>query len=83
MDEYGDPMRLPSYSDPIAHAASSTTIRPWREAISEISRRAQGKPIWWTTKIAFVRGVIELSMRLGSRLKVKGSMSTKMGFAPV
>ena len=34
IDEYGDPIRLPSYSEPIAHAASSMTISPWREAIS-------------------------------------------------
>ena len=39
-------------------------------------------PIWCTQRMARVRGVTTASMRLGSMLKVPGSMSTKTGTAP-
>ena len=39
-------------------------------------------PIWCTTRMALVRGVIAASMRSGSMLWVSGSMSTNTGVAP-
>ena len=39
-------------------------------------------PIWWTHRIALVRGVSAAAMPSGSRLKVAGSMSTNTGTAP-
>ena len=72
----------PKYSDPTAQAASSTTARPRRLAISRISFSAAGKPIWWTSRMARVRGVMASSIRRGSRLYVSRSMSTKTGVQP-
>src|SRR5664279_2086371 len=75
-------MRCPWYSAPTAHAASSITISRWRLAISQISLRAAGSPTWCTNNTARVRGVIALSMQLGSMLYVTGSTSTNTGIAP-
>ena len=43
---------------------------------------SHGRPIWCTGMIARVRGVIAASIRAGSMLYVRGSMSTKTGVAP-
>ena len=42
-----------------------------------------GSPIWWTTMIALVRGVIAAFAASGSRLYVCGSTSANTGVAPV
>ncbi len=67
---------------PIAQAASSTTATPRRRPISTMLRMSHGMPIWWTQRIARVRGVMACSISAGSMLKVAWSMSMKTGSAP-
>jgi hypothetical protein len=53
---------------PIAQAASSTTRRSCLRAIAITDVMSHGMPIWCTTRIARVRGVIAASMAAGSML---------------
>ncbi len=66
----------------MAQAASSTRGRWWRRAISTSAAMSHGMPIWWTHRIARVRGVIASSTSSGSMLNVPGWTSTNTGTAP-
>src|ERR1700674_1218147 len=77
------PAATPSWLEPWAWAASSTSQIPWRRARSRSSpMRGEIRPPMWTATTPAVFAVSALSTSCGRMPKVSGSMSTSTGRPP-
>src|SRR6185312_1784796 len=76
-----DPTGLPLYKDPIAQAASSSSVMPAGSAARSRSMSA-ARPTWCTASTAFVFFVTRFATSAGSMFQVPSSISANTGVAP-
>ena len=76
------PVGVPRSVSPRASHESSTTLRPWRSAMSRIASQSGALPMRFGARIALVRGPIIASMPSTSIWKVSGVTSTNAGTTP-